>query len=110
MPPLIYLEESDDEEYLINPPSTEPTPDPGPPSKIHTKETTSERNYDALSEPSAPLREGSVGRLSPKDIIRYQKGLDPPRFPTLEERTKEAPWEDTFKSRILGQYKSVKAI
>ena len=44
-----------------------------------------------------------MGHLSPKDILRYQKGLYPPRFSTLEERTKEAPWEDTQKIRVFGQ-------
>ena len=42
--------------------------------------------------------------------MRYQKGSDPPRFATLEERTKAAPWGDTRKTRILGQYKSLKAV
>ena len=37
----------------------------------------------------------------------YQKGLDPPIFTTLEECTKEAPFGDTWKIRILGQGKSL---
>ena len=83
MPPLIYLEESDDEEYLINPPSTEPTPELRSPSEKTTKEPTSEPYYDALSVPYAPTREDSVGKISPKDIVRYQKGSNPPIFATL---------------------------
>ena len=46
-----------------------------------------------------------MGNLPPKDIIRYQKGSDPPRFATIEERTKEDPWGDTRNIRILGQDK-----
>ena len=48
-------------------------------------------------------------RLYPKDIRRYQKGSDSPIFSTIEERTKEAPWGDTWKIRILGQDKSLEA-
>ena len=50
-----------------------------------------------------------MGHLSPKDILRYQKGSDTPIFATLEERTKEAPWGDTWKIRILGQEKILDA-
>ena len=50
-----------------------------------------------------------MGHLDPVDITRYQKGSDPPRFDTLEERTKEDPREDTWKIRILGQDKSLDA-
>ena len=50
-----------------------------------------------------------MGHLYPKDIIRYQKGPDPPIFATLEERTKEALWGDTWKTRILGQDESLEA-
>ena len=46
-----------------------------------------------------------MGKLSPKDIVIYQKGSDLPIFETLEERTKEAPWGDTCKK--LGQDKSL---
>ena len=49
MPPLIYPEDSNDEESLSNPPSTEPTPEPGPPSEKPTKEPTLEPNADSLS-------------------------------------------------------------
>ena len=84
----------------------EPTPDPGPPSEKTTKEPTLEPNYDVLSEPSAPMREDSMGHLAPKEIVRYQKGSDQPRFVTLEDRTKEAPWGDTWKIRILVQERS----
>ena len=47
--------------------------------------------------------------LYPKDIVKYQKGSDPPRFDTLEERTKEAPLGGTWKIRILVQYESLEA-
>ena len=47
--------------------------------------------------------------LASKDIVRYRKGSDTPRFATLEEHTKEAPWGDTWKLWILGQYKSLEA-
>ena len=70
MPPLIYPEESDDEESLSNIPSVEPTLEPGPPSEKPTEEPTSEPNYDALSEPYVPAREDSVVCLAPKDIVR----------------------------------------
>ena len=70
---------------------------------------TSEPNYDALSEPSAPTREDSIGCLSPKGIVRYQKVSDAPRFTTLEEHTKESPWGGTWKIRVLGQDESLEA-
>ena len=73
MPPLMYPEESDDEEFLSKPPSTETTPDPGPPSKKTTEELTLEPDSDALLEPSAPMREDYMGQLSPKDIVIHQK-------------------------------------
>ena len=72
-------------------PSVEPTPEPGPPSETPTKEMTLEHDSDALSEPSTPTREGYMGHLSPKYIVVYQKGSDPPRFATIEELTKESP-------------------
>ena len=53
------------------------------------------------------MREGYMGHLSPTYIVRYQKGSDPYKFSTLEERTKEAPWVDTRKIRVLGQYESL---
>ena len=109
MPPLIYPEDSDDEEYLIDPPSADPTPEPGPPSEKPTNETTSEPDSDALSETSSPMREDYMGNLDPKEISRYQKGSDLPRFATLEKRTKESPWGDTWKIRILGQGKILEA-
>ena len=48
-----------------------------------------------------------MGHLDPKYIVRYQKGSDPPRFATLKERTKEAPWGDTCKIWIWGQDNSL---
>ena len=48
-----------------------------------------------------------MGNLTPKDIVRYQKDSYPPIFATIQERTKEAPWGDTWKIRIWGQYKSL---
>ena len=76
IPPLIYPEDSGDEEKITgdspsDPPSVDPTSEPGPQSEKHTKEVTFETNYDALSEPSAPTREGSMGHLAPGDIVRY---------------------------------------
>ena len=109
IPPLIYPEEFNDEDYLSNPPSTDSTPEPVPPSEKSTKELTSEPDYDSLSEPSAPTREDSMGRLSPNYIVRYQKGSDTPRFATIEEHTKDSPWGDTWKIRIWGQDKSLEA-
>ena len=50
-----------------------------------------------------------MGILDLKDIVRYQKGSDPPILATLEERTKEAPLGVTYKIRILVQYKSLEA-
>ena len=98
---------------MSDPPSTDPTPyltpDPGPPSEKNTKEPTSEPDYDYLSENSATMREGSMGHLSRKDIMRYQKGSDPPRFSTLEECTKETPWRETWKIRVVGQDKILEA-
>ena len=96
MPPLIYPEESDKEEddpreSLSNPPFTDTTPEPGPPSEKPSEEPTSETDSDALSESSAPMREGSMGDLTPGYIVRYQKGSYTHRFSILEERTEEAP-------------------
>ena len=48
--------------------------------------------------------------LAPKDIVRYQKVSDSPRIVNLEERTKKAPWGDTWKIRVLGQYKILEAV
>ena len=50
-----------------------------------------------------------MGHLSPTEIVRYQKGSDPPRSSTLEERTKDDPWGDTCKIRIWGQGKILEA-
>ena len=50
-----------------------------------------------------------MGHLYPGDITLYQKGSEPPRFATLEERTKEDSWGYTRKIRILGQDKSLEA-
>ena len=86
-----------------------PTSESGPPSGKPTKELTPETDYDALSEISMPTREGSMGNLFPWDIIRYQKGPDPPIFSTLEEPNKEASWRDTWKIRIWGQDKILEA-
>ena len=38
---LIYLEDSDNEESMSEPPSADLTPEPGPPSRKPTKESTS---------------------------------------------------------------------
>ena len=75
MPLLIYPHESNDEEdnsceSPSDPPSADITLEPGPQREKPTEETTSEPNYDALSEPSALTREGSMGKLSPVDIVR----------------------------------------
>ena len=51
-----------------------------------------------------------MGRLAPKDIVRYHKGSDPPRFAILEDSAKEDPWGDTWKIRIWGQDKSLEAV
>ena len=93
MPPLTYLEKSNDEEDRpcespSNPPSMETTPESGLPSEKPIEEPTFEPDSGALSEPSAPTREGYMGNLAPKDTVRYQKGSYPPRFSTLEENTK----------------------
>ena len=100
MPQLIYLDKSDDEEYnpresLSDPLTTEPIPKPEPTSGKPTKEPTLEPDSDALSEPFKPMMKGSMGRLAPKYIVRYQKRSDQPRFSTLEERMKKATWGDT---------------
>ena len=107
MPPLIYPEESDNEEHLRKSTSAETIPKPGPPNEKPTKEPTSETDFDALSEPSTPTGKDSMGHLAPRDIVRYQKWSDPSRFATPEEHTKESPWGDTWKTRILGQDKSL---
>ena len=97
IPPLIYPEEFDNDEdhlheYLSNPPSADPTSEPGPPREKPTKEVTSEPDSDALSQPSETTRGGSMGHISPGDNFRQQKGPDLPRFSTLEDFTKEASW------------------
>ena len=107
MSPLIYPEEYENEDSLNDPTSAETTPNPVTPSGKPTKEPTSEPDSYALSESSAPTREDSMGHLSQKDISRYQKGSYPPRFTTLEERTKEDTWGNTRQIRILGQDKSL---
>ena len=71
MPLLIYPKEFDDKEdypceYLSDPPYAEPTPDLGPPREKSTKEPTLKSDFDALSVPSAPTREGSMAQLHPK--------------------------------------------
>ena len=109
MPPLIYSEDSDNKESPRKLPSTEPTLYPGPPSEEPNEGPTSKPNSDSLLEPSVPRREDSMGNLPPKEIVIYQKGSDPTKFATLEERTKEDPWGDTWKIRILGQDKSLEA-
>ena len=50
-----------------------------------------------------------MGNLSLRDIVIYHKGLNPPRFDNLEDRTKEAPWGDTCKIRVWGQEESLEA-
>ena len=87
-PPLIYPEDPNNEEdnpreYLSIPLSVNPTPLPGPPNENPTEEPPLEPNYNALSEPFAPTREGYMVHLSPKDIVICHKGSDPPRFVTL---------------------------
>ena len=109
IPPLIYPEDSKNEESLSDPPSAEPTPETGTRIEKPTKEPTSESDFDALSEPSAPTRNYFMGHLPPKDTVIYQKGTDLTRLATLEERTKEAPWVNTWKIRILGQDKSLES-
>ena len=94
---------------MINPNSADPTTEPGPPSEKNTDEPTLESNSDALSEPSAPTREDSMEYLSPRYKVRYQKGQNPPKFSTIKEHTKEPPWGDTWKIRILGQDKSLES-
>ena len=74
-PSLIYPEESKDEESLSDPPSAESTPEIGPPSEKTTKELTSEPDYDALSEPSAPTRENSMGHLSQTYIVTIKVNI-----------------------------------
>ena len=91
MTPLIYPEDSDNKESPNNPLSAEIIPEPVPPSKNPTDELTLEPYYDALSEPCAPTREGSMEHLPPKYIMRYDKGSDTPIFSTVYERTKEDP-------------------
>ena len=116
MLPLIYLEDSDDEEGgpppgkprvsredLSEPPSAEPTSEPGPPSKKTTEEPTSEPKYDVSSDHFAPQRKGCMDRLDPGDMVRYQKGVYKPRVATLEERIKETSWRDTWNIKILSQ-------
>ena len=71
IPTLIYPEDSDNEDSPINPPYMEPTSETGPPSKKPSKETTLEPDYDALPEPSASKREGSMGHLVLKYIVRF---------------------------------------
>ena len=70
MPPLIYPEDSNNEESPSNPPSAEPTLEPGTPSEKPTEEPTSENYSDALPETSAPMREDPMGPLSLKYIAR----------------------------------------
>ena len=60
-----------------------------------------EPDYDDLSELSVPTREGYMGYLPPIYIMRYQKGFDTPRLATIEELTKEAPWGENWKIRVL---------
>ena len=69
IPPLIYLEDSDNEESLIYPPSEKPTSEPRPLREKYNEEPTSEPDYDAISEPSAPTKGDSIGHLAPKDIV-----------------------------------------
>ena len=94
MPPLIYLEDSCDEEdnpseSPTDPPSTEPTPELVPPIKKPTEEPTLETYSDDPSETSAPTGGCYMGHIPPKDILRYQIGSDPPILAALEDRTKE---------------------
>ena len=108
MHPLIHQEDSYDKEdghrYLTSkPPSLETTWEPVHPSKKSTEEPTSETDPGTSPDPYAPTREDNKGHLAPGDIMKYKKGSDLPRFATLEEHTKESPWGDTCKIRILGQ-------
>ena len=70
MAPLIYPEDSNNEESLSNPPSAEPALEPGTPSEKPTEEPTSENYSDALPETYAPTREDPMGPLSLKYIAR----------------------------------------
>ena len=112
MPLLFYPEDSNKDDYSSKPPSTESTLDPGPPSEKPTNETTSEPYSYALIEPYSPTREGYMGNLPPKGILRYQKGSDLPRLATIEEHTKEGfcgdKWKYGFWSnmRVWSQYKT----
>ena len=101
----IYPENSNDEEddpceSPSDPPFPDPTPEHVTARNKPTKELTTEPNYEALSEPSAPTTDVSMGHLSPGDIARYNKELYPSRFSTLEEHTKEDFWGDTWKIPI----------
>ena len=50
-----------------------------------------------------------MGIQAPKYIVRYQIGSYTTILTTLEERTKETPWGDTWRIRILGQDESLEA-
>ena len=50
-----------------------------------------------------------MGHLYQKNIVIYQKGSYKHTFNTIEERTKETPWGDTWRIRILGQDESLEA-
>ena len=99
---LIYPEDSGDKEDNLHESPSDPTyADPTleivHSSEKHTKEPTLKSGSDALSEPSAPTREGFMGDLDPGYIVIYHKGSDTPIFATLEELTNKASWGDTQK-------------
>ena len=66
---LIFPEDSDNDDYLSDPLSADPTPEPRHPSKKPTEEPTSEPDFGDLSEPDALKREDSMSNLAPKHIV-----------------------------------------
>ena len=50
-----------------------------------------------------------MGPLPPKGIVMYHKGSYRTISATIEERNKEDPWGDTWKTKILGQDESLEA-
>ena len=69
MPLLIFPEDSDNDDYLSDPLSADPTPEPRHPSEKPTEEPTSEPDFGDLSEPDALKREDSMSNLAPKHIV-----------------------------------------
>ena len=78
MHPLIHLEDSDDEENSHVDSPSKPlslglTREPVHSSEKYTKEPTLAPNTGNLPDPSAPMREDNKGKISPGDIMKYQK-------------------------------------